>query len=171
MKKVSIVILGVLFFLSLFFLFPAWAANKVEEDDPEGKVPEKLDDKAMKEVAKTAFVVKDSKGKEWLYIRLTSNQHMRIKVEYKTHGVQKLPLTPRQRLAVRHALNLDRPVDKVILHVSEKKIQHAKGLVGYYLARSAPDFRAWLQKHETEEKQEPGPQPDSALLEKIKPIT
>jgi hypothetical protein len=171
MKKVSIVIMGILFFLSVFILFPAWAANKGEEEDPEGKIPDKLDEKAMKELSRTAFVLKEPNGKEWLYIRLTSNQHLRIKVEYKTHGVQRVILTPRQRLAVKQALKLDRPVDKVILRVSEKRIHNAKGLGGYYLARSAADFKAWLQKHELEEKQEPAPQPDHVLLEKIKPIT
>jgi hypothetical protein len=165
MRKISLRILGCLLAGGLFLLTPAWPG---EEEDPEGKIPEKLTDKDLKDLARTAFVLKDPKGNEWLYIRLTGNQYALSKAKMKSHGEIRVILQPRQMLAVKQALKLNQPVDKAILRINEKHMYFSKGLNSRYIARSAPDFRKLLQTPTKEEKKEPANQPDYSLIEKIK---
>jgi len=155
---------------------PAVADKDKEEDpkkDPEGEVPAVMMEKDKRELARTAFVLKGSDGQEWLYVRLTSNQYQSSKVKTKTslkkQGVIKIVLTPRQQLAIRHALNLDKPVGKIIMQISAKRLQHSSGLKGTYVVRSAPQFKTWLAKsQDVEETEEPSVHPERTFVENLK---
>lgn len=82
-------IITVAAFLSMAVLsFPVLAQDqkdpKVEQDDPEGRMPEKASDKDMSDLSKEAFIFNDSAegyvGKEWLVIRLTAKQYNSLKL-------------------------------------------------------------------------------------------
>lgn len=106
----------------------------------------KLPEKRLRDVLRCAFVVKGAQDKEWLFIRLVFGQYFSVKVKsgLKGVGVVRVILSPRQRLAIRHALKLDKPVPKAIIRVSAKRLKYAKGLKGHYVVRPAKYFRDFL---------------------------
>lgn len=122
--------------------------------------PEGTETNDQRELARTAFVLKDG-GREWVYIRLTSAQYVQVKA--RRAGTVKVILTPRQRLALRRALNLSSPMGPISLRTDEKRMQFSQALGGRYLARPADKIRAWGARGGDETEMERDQPPDGLL--------
>ena len=132
------------------------------------------DKEDAKDLARTAFVLKGPDGREWLFIRLTALQHVVLKAKTlapKDQQAGRLVLTSRQRLAVKNALALGKPLPKVDLRASGKALQYSKGLGGYYVARLKGPFLGFLGNldKDVEEPQEPPEAPPANLVDTFKP--
>ena len=154
---------------------PVWA----DDDEKQDKADEgllklsdrdlkaKLDGKEWKDLVRTAFVQKDKNGKEWLFIRLTEAQFLRVKAQPKRLGLMRCILHVRQRLAIRHALKLDGPVPRAIFRISAKRVHRSKGLKAHYIVRPAAWLKDLLKKNKQEvtEADDSTAQPDEATLD------
>lgn len=153
-------------FLAIFVFGVSGYAE--EEEDPEGKLPanlDKLTEKDIKDLARTAFVFKDKNNKEWLFIRLTVQQVARLKLQLKRHGIFRVILHPRQRLAIKQALKLEQIMAKVIVRVSAKRMHAAKGVKHRYIIRAVDQFTKKLLKDGYDEEKEPTEEPSEGVIE------
>ena len=157
--------------LSTHFLF-APRVRAEQGEDPEGKVPDKLTEKDIRELARSAFVFKDKNGKEWTLVRLTESQTLRTKATEKLKKPSIVILTPRQRLAIKHALKIDAPMPgKIALKISPKRIYSVTSLKGRYIARPSDAMKKFVTgPKDVEEADEPVEQPLPASIEEIKPL-
>jgi len=135
---------------------PGWAADEEKQ--------EKADEGLLRLTDKDLRAKLDSK--EWLFIRLTEAQYLRVKAQPKQLGLMRCSLLVRQRLAIRHALKLDGPAPRVVFRISAKRVHMSRGLKAHYIVRPAAWFKDLLKKDQQEvsETDDTTAQPDEATL-------
>lgn len=146
--------------LSAAFVRPAMGQDKEElEASP-------TEDR--QELARTAVLLRDAAGTEWVFIRVTTGQQTMMKLKGGSGGAVPLRLHPRQRQALRQVLNLSGPVGPVTLRQSARQVREAPGLGGRYIARTAASLRA-LASGGTESAP-PQEQPPASLLAGLRQV-
>ena len=153
---------------------PGWAADEEKQEKADAgllrltdkDLRAKLDSNDWKDLLRTAFVLKDARGKEWLFLRLTEAQSLRVKAQPKQLGLMRCSLLVRQRLAIRHALKLDGSAPRVVFRISAKRVHMSRGLKAHYIVRPAAWFKDLLKKDQQEvsETDDTTAQPDEATL-------
>ncbi len=148
------------------FFIPAIVVSQEPEIEIE---PESVmtNDKDMKDLARTAFLVKGKDGKEWLCIRLTVRQYNAAKDRADGNSIVRIVLTARQHLAIKNALGLDKIASKLIIRAKAERFMSSRGIKGRYIIRPASYFRDLVSKTGEVEETDSAENPPDTIFDLI----
>lgn len=142
---------------------------------PQAQPPERFSDRDPAQLTLICILAKAPDAKEWLYVRLSRSQYILVRTKPGLHppDAARLTLVPRQALALRHALQLDRPMPKILLRASAKRLVYSRSLKAHYVVRSRTEFERFLagcKGDVCEERAEQMHLPAQNLIDNIKPV-